>query len=417
MRRRSFLAVVQAPVPTVTSNGTPLRVLADWFAKQPGISPHLAAEVRAIGDPAQTLPIPIRFDRQTATRVDVDGVSASRSAMRPGLDRPSCGRNTAPSTPWAERCGRAKFSRSPTHCISGIGCAEPCGRPLRSAGLLAMPDDAIVARGLAKRYGRVVALHDLTLRVGPGECLGFLGPNGAGKSTALKMLLGLVRPTAGEATLLGRPVGERCAREGVGYLPELFRYPDWQSAREVLGFHARLIRLERAARAIDMVLDEVGLSERAADRVATYSKGMQQRLGLAVALLGEPRIVFLDEPTSALDPLGRSDVRALIERLRARKTTVFLNSHLLGEVERMCDRVCVIDGGRVVAEDTVAGLTGEELRGVRVRTDDGWREHDVARAEIPALIARLVAQGARIHAVEPNRTSLEERFLTLVRPA
>ena len=288
---------------------------------------------------------------------------------------------------------------------------------MRSAGLLAMPDDdAIVARRLAKRYGRVVALHDLTLRVGPGECLGFLGPNGAGKSTALKMLLGLVRPTAGEATLLGRPVGERRAREGVGYLPELFRYPDWQSAREVLGFHARLIRLERAARAIDMVLDEVGLRERAADRVATYSKGMQQRLGLAVALLGEPRIVFLDEPTSALDPLGRSDVRALIERLRARKTTVFLNSHLLGEVERVCDRVCVIDGGRVVAEDTVAGLTGEELRGVRVRTDDGWHEHDVARSEIPALIARLVAQGARIHAVEPNRTSLEERFLTLVRP-
>ena len=278
-------------------------------------------------------------------------------------------------------------------------------------------DDAIVARGLAKRYGRVVALHDLTLRVARGECLGFLGPNGAGKSTAVKMLLGLVRPSAGDATLLGRPVGDRRARAHVGYLPELFRYPDWLSGREVLDFHARLIRLDGAPRAIDAVLDEVGLRERAADRVATYSKGMQQRLGLAVALLGEPRIVFLDEPTSALDPVGRSDVRALIERLRARRTTIFLNSHLLGEVERVCDRVCVIDGGRVVAEDTVAGLTGGELRGVRVRTDDGWYAHDVAHTEIPDLIARLVAQGARIHAVEPNHASLEERFLTLIRPA
>lgn len=277
--------------------------------------------------------------------------------------------------------------------------------------------EAIVARGLAKRYGRVVALHDLTLRVATGECLGFLGPNGAGKSTAVKMLLGLVRPSAGDAMLLGRPAGDRRARDRVGYLPELFRYPDWMSAREVLAFHARLIRLDRAAYAIDAALDEVGLRERADDRVATYSKGMQQRLGLAVALLGEPRIVFLDEPTSALDPVGRSDVRALIERLRARKTTVFLNSHLLGEVERICDRVCVIDGGRVVAEGTVDALTGGELRGVRVRTDDGWHDHDVAPAEIPELFARLVAQGARIHAVEPQQTSLEERFLELVRRA
>ena len=165
-----------------------------------------------------------------------------------------------------------------------------------------------------------------------------------------------------------------------------------------------------------MVLDEVGLRERARDRVGTYSKGMQQRLGLAVALLGEPEIVFLDEPTSALDPVGRSDVRALIERLRARNTTVFLNSHLLGEVERVCDRVCVVDRGRVVAEGTVDALTGE-TRGVRVRSDDGWRDYDVAHAEIPALVARLVADGVRIHAVEPKQTTLEDRFLALVRHA
>jgi ABC-2 type transport system ATP-binding protein len=277
--------------------------------------------------------------------------------------------------------------------------------------------EAIAARGLAKRYGRVDALRDLTLTVERGECLGFLGPNGAGKSTAVKLLLGLVRPSGGAAELLGRPVGERRTRRGVGYLPELFRYPDWLAAREVLAFHARLIGLAGAPRAIEAVLDEVGLRARAGDRVGTYSKGMQQRLGLAVALLGDPAIVFLDEPTSALDPVGRSDVRALIERLRARGTTVFLNSHLLGEVERVCDRVCVVDRGQVVAQGTVDGLVGAARRGVRVRLDDGWHDHDVAPSEIPDLVARLVAQGARVHAVEPRHTSLEERFLELVRPA
>jgi ABC-2 type transport system ATP-binding protein len=277
-----------------------------------------------------------------------------------------------------------------------------------------VPGDAIVARGLAKRYGRIDALQDLTLRVERGECLGFLGPNGAGKSTAVKMLVGLVRPSGGGADVLGKPLGDRMTRARIGYLPELFRYPDWLAAREVLAFHARLLRLREAPRAIGDVLDEVGLHERANDRVGTYSKGMQQRLGLAVALLGAPEIVFLDEPTSALDPVGRSDVRALIERLRARGTTVFLNSHLLGEVERVCDRVCVVDRGRVVAEGTVGALTGE-ARGVRVRLDEGWREYDVAPAEIPDLVARLVAEGARIHAVEPKQTTLEDRFLALVR--
>jgi ABC-2 type transport system ATP-binding protein len=276
-----------------------------------------------------------------------------------------------------------------------------------------VPDDAIAAHALAKRYGRIGALQDLTLRVARGECLGFLGPNGAGKSTAVKMLVGLVRPTGGTAEVLGKPVGDRATRKRIGYLPELFRYPDWLAAREVLAFHARLLRLDGAKAAIGAVLDEVGLRERAGDRVGTYSKGMQQRLGLAVALLGAPEIVFLDEPTSALDPVGRSDVRALIERLRARGTTVFLNSHLLGEVERVCDRVCVVDRGRVVAEGSVEALTGAR-RGVRVRLDDGWRAFDCAPAEIPDLIARLVREGARIHAVEPNQTTLEDRFLALV---
>jgi ABC-2 type transport system ATP-binding protein len=274
--------------------------------------------------------------------------------------------------------------------------------------------DAIVAHGLAKRYGRVDALQDLSLRVAPGECLGFLGPNGAGKSTAVKLLLGLARPTRGAATLLGRPIGDRGTRRAVGYLPELFRYPDWLSAREVLAFHARLLRLREPARAIDVALEEVDLRARGAERVGTYSKGMQQRLGIAVALLGEPRLVFLDEPTSALDPIGRGEVRALLARLRERGTTVFLNSHLLGEVERVCDRVCVLDRGRVVAEGRLDALLGGET-GVRVRLDDGWHDFEGVAAEaIPDLVARLVAQGARIHAVEPRTATLEERFLALV---
>ena len=275
--------------------------------------------------------------------------------------------------------------------------------------------DAIVARGIAKRFGRIDALRDLTVRVERGESFGFLGPNGAGKSTAVKIFLGLTAPSAGEATLLGRAVRDRRARSRVGYLPELFRYPDWLTAREVLALHARLAHIADAPRAIDGALDDVGLLARGGDRVRTYSKGMQQRLGLAVALLGDPKIVLLDEPTSALDPIGRSDVRALLERLRARGTTVFLNSHLLSEVERVCDRVCILDRGQIVAEGTVDALAGA-ARGVRVRLDDGWRSFDVEPDGVPALVARLVADGARIHAVEPAQATLEDRFLALVRP-
>src|ERR1700730_11006070 len=140
---------------------------------------------------------------------------------------------------------------------------------------------------------------------------------------------------------------------------------------------------------------------------------MQQRLVLAVPLLGDPELVFLDAPTSALDPLGRSDVRALIERLRARGTTVFLNSHLLGEVERVCDRACIVDRGRVIAEGTIRDLAGAS-RGVRIRLDDGWHDYDVEDGGIPSLVARLVAEGARIHAVEPKHVTLEDRFLSLL---
>src|SRR5579872_5110828 len=217
---------------------------------------------------------------------------------------------------------------------------------------------AIDVRHLAKTYGETTAVADVSLQVARGEIFGFLGPNGAGKTTSVKMLVGLVRPSGGNGTVLGAPLGDRRARAKLGYLPELFRYQEWLSAREVLLFHCRLASVAKPGAAIARVLDVVGLSQRADDRVGTYSKGMQQRLGLAVALLGEPELVVLDEPTSALDPVGRHDVREVLRSLKAAGTAVFLNSHLLTEVEQVCDRVAIVARGRVVAEGTIAEIVG-----------------------------------------------------------
>jgi ABC-2 type transport system ATP-binding protein len=300
-----------------------------------------------------------------------------------------------------------------------------------------VPQPAIATFDLAKRYDGLVAVSGLTMDVGRGEVFGFLGPNGAGKTTVVKMLLGLVRPTGGGAALLGAPLGDRRIRRRVGYLPELFRYQEWLTASEVLRLHCALAGLPRATRrrAIAGALETVGLTHRAASRVGTYSKGMQQRLGLAVALLGDPDVVFLAEPTSALDPVGRHDVRHVIESLRARGTTVFLNSHLLTEVERVCDRVAIVDGGAVIDSGTVDALTRAvtavrvRLAGVTpaidaimrrngqaVRQDAGWYVVEgLAEPEIPGLVKALVEAGARVYAVEPLRASLEERFLRLLK--
>jgi ABC-2 type transport system ATP-binding protein len=300
--------------------------------------------------------------------------------------------------------------------------------------MVPMTESAIETRALRKTYGRTVALDALDLRVEPGEVFGFLGPNGAGKTTAVKLLLGLTRPTAGEGTVLGRALGDHEARRRVGYLPELFRYQAWLSAREVLELHAELAGLPRTARAaeIDRVLALAGLAARADDRTGGFSKGMQQRLGLAAALLGDPALVVLDEPTSALDPVGRGDVRAIIRHARDRGSAVFLNSHLLGEVERLCDRVAIVHRGRVVASGALGDLLGESAVRLRVtglpddRRDlavfgplteaDGWLEiRPLDPARIPDVVATVVALGGRVHAVDPARRSLEDVFLDLVR--
>ena len=301
-------------------------------------------------------------------------------------------------------------------------------------GMVGVDTPAIHTQDLAKKYGHVTALAGLTMTVPKGEVFGFLGPNGAGKTTSVKLLLGLTEPTAGQAWLLGRPIGDLAVRRRVGYLPELFRYQGFLSAREVLAFHCDLARLPRSSwkAEIQESLDTVGLAERADDRCGTFSKGMQQRLGLGVALLGKPELIFLDEPTSALDPVGRHDVREITRGLRERGTTVFLNSHLLSEVEMICDRVAVVDHGRVIAIGTIhdllrgqdmvrvrlAGLNGKlgEIEGFPPPSEDGeWMTfRDVKEERVPDLVAEIVRLGGRVYAVEPQEQSLEDRFLQLL---
>ena len=287
---------------------------------------------------------------------------------------------------------------------------------------------------LTKRFGHTVALAGLSMTVPRGEVFGFLGPNGAGKTTAVKLLLGLLKPTSGQGSLLGRPIGDLRTRRRIGYLPELFRYQAWLSAAEVLALHCELAPLPRSSwkDEIKTALETVGLTDRVNDRVGTFSKGMQQRLGLGAALLGEPELVFLDEPTSALDPVGRHDVREIIRGLASRGSAVFLNSHLLSEVEQVCDRVAVVDHGRVIASGTMDELLGGTAVRVRVsgltqadknrlsqygRIDDEGDQitfANLAGERVPELVATIVSMGGRVYEVAPRHQTLEDRFLQLL---
>jgi ABC-2 type transport system ATP-binding protein len=295
---------------------------------------------------------------------------------------------------------------------------------------------AIDLVGVAKSYGRTPAVEDLSLTVGRGELVGLLGPNGAGKTTTIKLLLGLVRPSAGSGQVLGAPLGDRKARAAIGYLPEQFRYQPWLHAREVLRLHAELARIPAARRAaaIDDALALVGLVDRADDPVSDFSKGMQQRLGLGVALLGDPDLVLLDEPTSALDPVGRTDVRAIVRAARDRGATVILNSHLLSEIEVTFYRVAFIRNGEVVRILDISSLENNQSL-VTIRAD-GWNPDVISgmdqwgrdihaedgevtltvqdEARIPELNRYLVQQGVNVFAITPVRKSLEEIFIETV---
>jgi ABC-2 type transport system ATP-binding protein len=297
---------------------------------------------------------------------------------------------------------------------------------------------AIVAQNLHKRYGKKVAVENLTLTVERGEVFGFLGPNGAGKTTAVKMMLGLVRPTAGEARLLDTPPSDWRARRKVGFLPEHFRFHEWLRADEFLDVHGQLYgmpRSERQAR-IPELLKLVGLTDDARRKLGQFSKGMLQRVGLAQALLNGPELLFLDEPTSGLDPLGRRLVRDIIRQQRTQGVTVFLNSHLLSEVEITCDRVGFIHQGQVVrvadlrtmvegdtevelrvGQVTPALLEGLEQFGHGVRADDNRVTLFVhGEDQLPAMAERVVRQGAGLYALTPRRLSLEEMFVRVVGP-
>jgi ABC-2 type transport system ATP-binding protein len=273
---------------------------------------------------------------------------------------------------------------------------------------------ALAAEGVVKRYGGALALGGVSLTVRPGELFGLLGPNGAGKSTLVKIACGLVRASEGRVAICGEPAGSRAANARLGYLAELFRFPEWLRAREVLELHQELAGSGGAAAEAERLLALVGLADAAERRVAELSKGMQQRLGIAQALVGDPRLLLLDEPTSALDPAGRHVVRELLTGLRERGVAVVLSSHLLSEVELVCDRVAIVDRGRVVAEGAPSELGRPQ--GVVVETGDGERRFDGAtREQVPGIVAGLVEAGERIFGVRVLAPTLEQVYLEVVR--
>jgi ABC-2 type transport system ATP-binding protein len=276
-----------------------------------------------------------------------------------------------------------------------------------------MAAPVLAVRELHKRYGKQEALAGVDLEVGAGQLVGLLGPNGAGKSTLTKIACGLVRPSGGGVEVLGRPAGSPQARAALGYLAELFRFPGWCTADELLSFHQRLVGSDGGEAERRELLDLVELSDAAGKRIEAMSKGMQQRLGVAQALVGSPRLLLLDEPTSALDPVGRRIVRELLEELRRREVAVLLNSHLLSEVELVCDHVAIIAGGRLVKAGTPEELAGPAV--VEVETASGVRTFEGAvREDAPRIVAELVAAGERVYRVEVRHSSLEDVYLDAV---
>ncbi len=290
--------------------------------------------------------------------------------------------------------------------------------------------------GFGVRKKRV--LHGISFGVMQGEIFGFVGPNGAGKTTTLKVLMGLIRATSGSASILGHDVRETEFRREIGFLPENAYFYDYLSGRELLDFYARLCGVPSSNRAnrVSQLLDWVGLTEAADERVRTYSKGMAQRVGIAQALVHDPSVVFLDEPMSGLDPIGRKEIRDLIIRLRSEGKTVFMNTHILSDVEMVCDRVAIIVEGRIryqgrteeflsdgeqFSEIIVSGLSPELaarleedfnalLRGVGERI-----EMRVEEKQVEAVLAAVLDDRGRVLAVTPQRVSLESIFMDAVR--
>lgn len=294
----------------------------------------------------------------------------------------------------------------------------------------------IEADRLSKHFGENIAVADLSLRVERGEIFGFLGPNGAGKTTSMKMLLGLITPTTGDGRVLGASLGDHEVRRRIGFLPEHFRFHEWLTAEEFLNLHADLYHMERkhTARRIQELLELVELKAHAHRILRTFSKGMLQRIGLAQALLNDPEVVFLDEPTSGLDPMGRRLVRDITRDLRAKGTTVFLNSHFLSEVEVTCDRVAFIKEGVIVRTGSLDTLMNGELhvairaRNLTPETRQGltrWCRNLQVEGEqltfqldsedqLPSITRYLVEQGVDLFTVQPKIIALEDLFLEII---
>ena len=290
---------------------------------------------------------------------------------------------------------------------------------------------------LRKNYGTVEALKGVSLTVRPGEIFGLLGQNGAGKSTLIKILLGIVRKTDGDAELLGEPAGTASVRRRVGYLPEDHQFPQYHTGFSLLDFYGQLYGMSRAdrRRKIPEVLETVGIAKRMHSKIRTYSKGMKQRLGIAQSILHDPDVIFLDEPTDGVDPVGRREIRDLMQDLKGQNKTVFVNSHLLGEVELICDRVAILQRGELARQGTVADLTRQEGRYViglapgaafpledvarlGLRTEPQGDRWEVVTGNDPDAIDKvlglLAEKGLRLRYLVEKKQTLEDVFVSMV---
>ena len=312
----------------------------------------------------------------------------------------------------------------------------PISHECREARLDQPKSSAIHTQNLRKVFGNKVAVRDLSLTVPRGEIFGFLGPNGAGKSTFIKMLLGLVKPSSGQALVLGAAAGDVDIRRKIGFLPEDFRFYSWLTATELLHLHGRLCGMSRPRlkERVPALLEMVSLTRHREKKLREFSKGMLQRIGLAQALIHEPDLIFLDEPTSGLDPMGRRLVRDVIRAQRDRSATVFLNSHLLSEVEITCDHVVFIKEGQVVATRDLRAQPGGEIRvNARVRNLSAHALAELAKwgacarlngerltlatsstDVLPDILRHLVSAGAEVFEFTPERVSLEDLFLKIM---
>src|SRR5437016_1404647 len=298
---------------------------------------------------------------------------------------------------------------------------------------------AVEIQGLRKVYGQIIAVDDISLVTYRSEAFGFLGPTGAGKSTVVKILTGLVAPTKGTVRVLGQPINHVQSRKQVGYLPEFPSFHHWLKAREFLEFHGRLFGLRSTflEKRIMEVLEMVGLAGRENQKLGTFSKGMLQRIGLAQAIIHKPELVILDELVSGLDPVGQRDMRDLLRELKAEGTSIFLNSHLLADVEAICDRVAIINQGRIlkvgapadlfdkkkvlevrvdyVSEELLKRLGSTALAIQHEEDDPNCLMIEIERDEQAADIADIVhACGARLYTLAPRHLSLEQIFFQTI---